>query len=155
MGGAISLKKLGFMQICFAFQYIIILALAAVAFADNGYKQPQPKYNSYKQPQYQEGPANYKYAYGVRDYDAYGGAVDFGQEEERDGYSTKGSYRVLLPDGRTQTVYYTVADEYSGYVADVQYEGKATYGEPHKQSYKPKQTYKPQPSYKSAPSYSS
>nr|XP_040582199.1 splicing factor 3A subunit 2-like [Lepeophtheirus salmonis] len=55
-----------------------------------------------------------------------------------DGYSTNGEYRVALPDGRTQIVSYNVADAYSGYVADVRYEG-----EPHYDSYKP--AHKPAP----------
>eukprot|EP00095_Tigriopus_kingsejongensis_P007912 snap_masked-scaffold132_size323655-processed-gene-2.15 protein:Tk07912 transcript:snap_masked-scaffold132_size323655-processed-gene-2.15-mRNA-1 annotation:"cuticle protein 7" len=79
---------------------------------------------------YKEGPALYNYAYAV--HDDYSGA-NFGQEEKRDGYATSGQYHVALPDGRIQTVTYSVADEYSGFVADVSYSGKATYGPgPHK-----------------------
>ena len=74
---------------------------------------------------YHEQPAVYAYQYGVSD--DYSGA-NFGQDEKRDGYSTSGSYRVALPDGRIQHVNYHVADAYSGYVADVTYEGVPTYG---------------------------
>eukprot|EP00094_Tigriopus_californicus_P007911 TCALIF_07615-PA protein Name:"Similar to resilin Pro-resilin (Drosophila melanogaster)" AED:0.27 eAED:0.27 QI:0/0/0/0.33/1/1/3/0/77 len=56
---------------------------------------------------------------------------NFGQSEQRDGYSTSGQYHVALPDGRIQTVTYTVADQYSGYVADVSYSGQAKYGPSH------------------------
>ena len=63
----------------------------------------------------------YAYEYAVKD-NYYG--VDFGQNEESDGSVVEGSYRVLLPDGRVQTVKYT-ADHYNGYVADVSYSGDA------------------------------
>ena len=49
---------------------------------------------------------------------------NFGHSESRDGYRTSGSYRVALPDGRTQIVTYGVLDAQSGYVADVRYEGQ-------------------------------
>ena len=49
--------------------------------------------------------------------------VKFGARESRDAVIpwTNGQYSVLLPDGRTQTVTYTVAEDYSGYIADVKY----------------------------------
>ena len=50
--------------------------------------------------------------------------VDMGQQETRNGDDTKGSYTVVLPDGRRQTVNYYV-NGYSGYVADVSYDGYA------------------------------
>ena len=62
------------------------------------------------------------------------------QYEARDGDNTKGTYSVVLPDGRRQTVDYYV-NGYSGYVADVKYDGyakaydyKPTYSAP---AYKP------------------
>ena len=61
---------------------------------------------------------------------------DFGQYEAREGDKTTGNYWVVLPDGRKQIVNYYV-DGYSGYVADVKYEG----------DYKPvayKSTYQPE-----------
>merc|ERR1711874_879902 len=68
-------------------------------------------------------PPVYAYQYGVSD--DYSGA-NFGQNEQRDGYSTSGSYRVALPDGRTQVVnYHTEGD--SGNIQDVTYEGVASY----------------------------
>merc|ERR1712066_754383 len=78
-----------------------------------------------KGPVYADTPPVYGYEYGVQD--EYSG-VNFGQNEKRDGYSTSGQYRVLLPDGRIQIVTYHTADAYSGNVAEVVYEGHATYG---------------------------
>ncbi|XP_043212898.1 cuticle protein 21-like [Amphibalanus amphitrite] len=66
-----------------------------------------------------------KYTYGYEVQDQYTGA-DFGQQEQRDGYLTQGSYRVALPDGRIQTVTYQSEGD-AGFVADVQYEGEAQY----------------------------
>lgn len=64
------------------------------------------------------------YGFGYAVLDEYAG-TDFGQWERRepgrDGAVT-GQYRVRLPDGRTQTVRYTV-DSDTGYMATVTYEG--------------------------------
>ncbi len=46
---------------------------------------------------------------------------DFGHQENADGKTVSGSYRVVLPDGRTQVV--TYKDEGYGLVADVKTEG--------------------------------
>ncbi|CAL4154553.1 unnamed protein product, partial [Meganyctiphanes norvegica] len=94
----------------------------------------------------------YEFAYAVKD--EYTGD-DFGHQEiaNADGSRT-GSYRVVLPDGRTQVVTYT-ADHYNGYQAEVTYEGEATYQE-HTPSYKaPAPSYHaPAPTYHApAPSY--
>ena len=55
--------------------------------------------------------------------------ADFEQNEERSGHVTRGSYKVALPDGRTQIVTYT-ADDVHGFKAEVTYEGEATYPKP-------------------------
>ena len=52
---------------------------------------------------------------------------NYAHSETCDGKEVTGSYRVALPDGRTQIVTYK-ADSY-GYVADVKYEGEAKYPE--------------------------
>jgi len=67
---------------------------------------------------------------------------DYSHQQESDGKVTTGSYRVVLPDGRTQIVTYT-ADQ-NGYVADVKYEGEAKYPEYKPSSYN---TNKPAVSY--------
>ena len=72
-------------------------------------------------------PTQYRYDWHVAD--SYS-ANDFGQEEARSGYNTDGGYTVLLPDGRKQIVTYRVADAYSGYVADVRYEGEGNHPMP-------------------------
>ncbi|MCL4157844.1 UNVERIFIED_CONTAM: hypothetical protein GTU68_057795, partial [Idotea baltica] len=65
----------------------------------------------------------YDFSYGIKD--PYYGS-DFGHQEERDGYDTKGSYYVHLPDGRRQNVNYYVNGD-TGYIADVTYEGVANH----------------------------
>ena len=92
-----------------------------------------PSYSS--APSYASEPANYNFEWAVND--DYLKNI-YGQAETRNGDKTTGSYHVLLPDGRTQTVTYSV-DAYGGYVADVAYEGKAQYFETPK--YKPVSTY--------------
>merc|ERR1711863_79898 len=130
--------------------FIAYSALLAVAYHAPApvYGHPAPAYG--KGPVYEDGPAVYQYEYAVQD--DYSG-VNFGQNEHRDGYSTAGQYRVLLPDGRTQIVTYNTADAYSGNVAEVVYEGTASYAPApvHKAApaYAPKPVYhKPAPVYK-------
>ena len=71
----------------------------------------------------------YSFAYEVNDAPSYN---NYGHSENSDGNVVTGSYRVLLPDGRTQIVNYR-ADK-NGYVADVKYEGEAKYPEYNKPS---------------------
>lgn len=61
---------------------------------------------------------NYRFSYAVED--NYSGN-QFGHTENRDGAGTAGVYHVRLPDGRLQTVEYTVDGR--GYHATVLYEG--------------------------------
>ena len=106
-----------------------------------------PAYPAYKEPSYD--PSPYAYNYAVDDY--YGSK--FNHQENSDGYGTSGSYSVALPDGRLQTVNYKVADDYSGYVADVVYTGEAAYPAYSKPAYAPAPVYAPAPAYTPAPAY--
>ena len=93
-----------------------------------------------------QAPMPYNFAWAVKDDYTYN---DYAHQETADdkGY-VSGSYRVLLPDGRTQTVTYK-ADDYTGYVADVKYDGEAKYPE-----YKPAYPAYPAPAYpKAYPAY--
>ena len=134
----------------------MVAALLAVAAADNApYTTPAPTYAPrpayHPQPAYKpapyhqesyDAPPKYDFNYDVHGYGDY--EPQFNAQEARDGYATQGSYSVVLPDGRTQTVTYRVDDAYSGTIADVTYTGEARYQE-HQPSYKPSY---PQPSYK-------
>ncbi|KAK4292908.1 hypothetical protein Pmani_034354 [Petrolisthes manimaculis] len=71
----------------------LVVVVAAVALA----KPSDP----YHQPTYKPEPIPYNFAYGVKD--DYAG-TDFGHNEDSDGQAVKGSYNVVLPDGRIQTV---------------------------------------------------
>ncbi|TRY71834.1 hypothetical protein TCAL_10390, partial [Tigriopus californicus] len=138
---------------------LVAAALAATALADNPspyepapYKPAPYKPAPYKPAPYKphseykdEAPQPFAYQYGVKD--GYSGA-DFDKKEEQDAYGNlQGEYRVALPDGRTQIVTYNANHE-NGFVADVRYEGEASYPE-YKPDYKPS-PYKPAP-YKPAP----
>ena len=125
--------------------FIAFSALLAVAFAAGppAPYHPAPAHG----PAYADTPPVYGYEYAVKD--DYSGA-NFGQNEKRDGYSTSGQYRVLLPDGRTQIVTYNTADAYSGNVAEVVYEGTPHYGPAPKPVHKPIPVH-PGPVYKPAP----
>jgi len=117
-----------------------VVAHAAPAYhapvvAAPAYHAPAP---AYKAETYADEVSPYTYTYAVAD--DYSKAA-FNAEETSDGASNvQGSYRVALPDGRIQTVTYT-SNGYDGYVADVTYEGTASYPEA------------PAPGYKAAPAY--
>merc|ERR1712051_1015747 len=89
-------------------------------------------------------PPVYNYNYAVKD--DYSGSI-FTAAEERDNYNAAGSYSVNLPDGRVQIVSYSVSGPDGGYIADVKYEGVASYAPVAAKPYKPA----PVPVYKPAP----
>ena len=93
-----------------------------------------------------QAPMPYEFAYAVKNEPSYN---DFGHQESSDGKVVSGSYNVLLPDGRTQTVTYTVSAD-SGYVAEVKYEGEAKYPEYKAAASYPTSSY-PAPAYPSYP----
>ena len=116
-----------------------VFVLAALISTATTRPNPDNRPSSYgSAPSYSNVPASYTYDWAVKD--DYSNN-NYGQNESRDGDKTTGSYYVLLPDGRIQTVTYSV-DGYGGYVADITYSGEAKYPEPQK--------YKPTPSYQSA-----
>ena len=83
-------------------------------------------------PRASHGTAPYEFAYAVKD--DYTGN-DFAHEEKSESPGgVSGSYRVLLPDGRTQVVTFNDAHG-SGFIADVQYEGHAAPYQPPASSY--------------------
>ena len=115
-----------------------VYALAALVKTSSARPSPDNRPSYVSAPSYTDVPASYTYDWAVKD--DYSNN-NYGQTESRNGDKTTGSYFVLLPDGRTQSVTYTV-DGYGGYVADITYSGEAKYPEPKK--------YKPTPSYSTA-----
>ncbi|KAI9552953.1 hypothetical protein GHT06_020838 [Daphnia sinensis] len=101
-------------------KFIILVGLIAFAAADTAYKASATK----EDPVVTYPPRPYSFNYDVKDKESY---ADFVHSESSDAKVTTGSYRVELPDGRTQIVSYRADD--SGYTADVQYEGEAQYPE--------------------------
>ena len=100
---------------------IFVALVAAVSAIPAG---PPAPYHA-PAPSYDESPKPYAFQYGVAD--DYSGA-QFNAQETADGKAVSGSYQVALPDGRIQTVTYTV-DHYNGFIADVKYEGTPVYPE--------------------------
>merc|ERR1711962_180594 len=86
-------------------------------------------------------PANYQYEYAVKDPDI---KLDFSARESRVVDDTTGTYQVLLPDGRVQTVSYVVSGPDGGYVVDVVYDGEAQYAPVQPKSASSKAVYKAQ-----------
>ena len=82
----------------------------------------QPPSRGYGRPEPTPAPQPYSFSYDVLD--VLGN--DYGAAEESNGEQVQGQYSVLLPDGRLQTVSYSVQAD-SGFVADVRYEGEARF----------------------------
>ena len=82
---------------------IISLLVISLAYAIADHPPP-----AYKEPAYE--PASYSFSWAVKDDYTKN---DFGQDENRSGDKTSGSYFVQLPDGRLQKVSYSV-DAYNG-----------------------------------------
>ncbi|XP_047493506.1 cuticle protein 19-like [Penaeus chinensis] len=99
----------------------VVLCVVAAAWAapQGGYNYQAPVV---QQPEYPSAPAQYNFQWDVND--QYSGNF-YGQQEQRDGDNTQGSYYVQLPDSRLMKVtYYSDA---SGFHPTVTFEGEAQY----------------------------
>ncbi|XP_064079724.1 cuticle protein 7-like [Macrobrachium nipponense] len=119
----------------------LLVALAVVAIASAVPKPDGPPYG-HPPPSYEPG-MPFDFAYAVQD--DYSGN-SYAHDENSDGKVTSGSYRVNLPDGRTQLVKFT-ADSHNGYVAQVEYQGEAVYPAPAPSYPAPAPSYPPPPVY--------
>ncbi|XP_032783500.2 cuticle protein 18.6 [Daphnia magna] len=134
-----------------------IAAYPAPAYPAPAPAYPAPAYPAtmpaYEQPAYSKpaeedySPMPFDFAYEVKDDATY---QDFSHKEASNGKVVTGSYRVALPDSRTQIVTYK-ADE-NGYVADVKYEGEAKYDEYKPAAYPAESAY-PRPAYPAESAY--
>jgi len=79
-------------------------------------KHPRFQRQSEAQDRQDESPKPYRFGYAVQDDEGN----DFNHQEQSDGLEITGQYSVLLPDGRIQTVSYSVRPE-TGFVAEVSY----------------------------------
>ncbi|XP_037804329.1 cuticle protein 18.6-like [Penaeus monodon] len=118
---------------------LLVGALAAMASAVPRPDSP-PVYGA-PPPTYKQPGMPFDFSYAVKDYSGN----DYAHAQTSDGHVTSGSYRVALPDGRTEIVEFS-ADHDNGYVANVAYEGEASYPAP-APSYHPA----PAPSYPAPP----
>ena len=107
---------------------ITFFALVAAVAAQAQY-QAAPAAQPYREPA--AIPAAYNFNWLVKDDPSNN---NYGQNEERNGDKTSGSYYVSLPDGRLQKVTYSV-DGQGGYRADVTYEGTASFPAQQPQAY--------------------
>ncbi|XP_071552816.1 cuticle protein 19-like [Panulirus ornatus] len=102
---------------------VLVTMVAAITLASPRPDSP-PVYGA--PPSYKQLGMPYDFAYAVKDDYT---SNDFAHDENSDGSLTSGSYRVVLPDGRTQRVTFT-ADHHNGYRAQVAYDGQASYPAP-------------------------
>ncbi|XP_045617769.1 cuticle protein 7 [Procambarus clarkii] len=135
----------------------VVLAVVLAGISVVGASNPRYTYSftpPYTSPTLFKVPIQYNYDFAVSD---RASSTHLGHQETRNGYDTKGSYSVLLPDGRVQQVTYTVNGD-SGYVAEVTYYGDARYPayQPGYRSlsvYNPITGYKPIPAYRHVPAF--
>ncbi|XP_068210492.1 pro-resilin-like [Palaemon carinicauda] len=105
-------------KVLFVFSLVAVAVVIAKPFPDGDESEDSSSSESYESSE-----AKYSFNWAVSDDSS---SNEFGHQETRDGDDTQGSYYVQLPDGRLQTVKYSVNDD-SGYVAEVTYEGEAQF----------------------------
>ncbi|XP_063587077.1 cuticle protein 7-like [Penaeus indicus] len=93
------------------FAVIAVVFVVVAAFPSDPHRRSLPTYG--------DAPAEYQFSYEVKDDYSKN---DYGHSEDRSGYNTRGQYQVVLPDGRVQTVEYTVSND-SGFMANVKAKG--------------------------------
>ncbi|KAI9558672.1 hypothetical protein GHT06_015461 [Daphnia sinensis] len=118
------------MQVQIIFAAVLSLAVLIAGKEKSNYREVKPAYDQLQVAM------PYAFAWVVKDEPTRN---DYAHQQESDGKVTTGSYRVVLPDGRTQMVAYR-SDE-NGYVVDVKFQGETKYPEYQPSLYNNKQSY--------------
>ncbi|MCL4128152.1 UNVERIFIED_CONTAM: hypothetical protein GTU68_018382, partial [Idotea baltica] len=99
---------------------VLLLSLLSVTFALPAPSGSEENYGDQHSGSHE---GSYEFTYNVHD---SSDELDFGHHETKSDDRVEGYYYVLLPDSRLQRVNYYV-DGYSGFVAEVAYEGSAEF----------------------------
>merc|ERR1712055_655645 len=122
-----------------AFALVAVVAARPDSFESREAFRYRAPASSRSEESFESSEAKYNFQWAVSDESSEN---HYGHQEARDGDNTQGSYYVQLPDGRLQKVTFYVNGD-NGYVANVEYEGEASYPSAESGSFESAEAYRP------------